>query len=288
MRFDHGSTVTDSTSTDDETKRLSPVESFIIDAHRQAPGMTSRAFARLRSSDGDTSYALLARQAEGLPRPRILDLACGDGFLLERVRDTAPDATLHGLDLSEAELSLARARLPSAKLIRGRAQRLPYDAGAFDLVLCHMAFMLLDDIPRVVEELGRVLSPGGALGIVVGARPPDGSPAFHYGRSLNAVFPALGETLPRFGDPRARTVTGMREVLSACFEVDAAGVVAVSRRVPLAEAWSSCEDMYNHARLGDDDRARIAEHLLGALTADADGQVVDVHAVLHLVARRSG
>lgn len=242
----------------------------------------------LRDPEGETTYGRLAQLAVGLERPRVLDVACGDGVLLEQVRTRAPDARLAGVDFSEAELSLARDRVPHAQIEHGRAQALPFDAAAFDVVLCHMAFMLFDSVPQVVAEFERVLRPGGALGLVVGARPAASSPMAVYRASIHACSPGSEAMTPSLGDARARASSGLRALLSPRFEVGSIERVEVSRRVPRARVWESCEDLYNHARRGREERARLKAHLLASLVPDAAGEVVDAHAVLHVVARRRG
>ena len=64
----------------------------------------------------------------------ILDLACGTGSLLARLRGRVAD--LYGLDRSPAMLALARARLPSAHWKRGLLQGpLPYRPGQFPWIV---------------------------------------------------------------------------------------------------------------------------------------------------------
>jgi ubiquinone/menaquinone biosynthesis C-methylase UbiE len=49
-----------------------------------------------------------------------------------------------GVDMSPGELRAARARLGEAvPLVEARAQALPFADGSFDLVTCHLAFMLM-------------------------------------------------------------------------------------------------------------------------------------------------
>ena len=143
-------------------------EAFLRRFHEARPGVTSAALAR------SGSYERLWARVHGR---RVLDLACGDHPM--------PGAI--GLDLVR-ERGIA---------VQGRAQALPFRAGAFDAIVCHLAFMLFDDITRVVAELHRVLAPGGSFHALLGGGPTaDGADAFH----------AFTELLPashRLGDPRA-------------------------------------------------------------------------------------
>ncbi len=127
----------------------------------------------------------LARQAEAIwPQEReifhgyrltgafdALDVGCGTGEITSRLADLYPQAKLVGVDLIEAHLEIARARTaPLGERVSFRAAdafALPFDAGAFDLVVCrHM----LQAVPRPEEamaEMVRVLKPGGRIHLLV-------------------------------------------------------------------------------------------------------------------------
>jgi SAM-dependent methyltransferase len=80
---------------------------------------------------------------------------------------------------------------------------------AFDVVTCHLAFMLFDELATVVRELERVLVPGGEFVALLGGGPTaEGDDAFH--RFLRLLPP---RTAPRLGDPRARHEAGWRELM---------------------------------------------------------------------------
>lgn len=176
---------------------MSEHERFLRTFHASHPGITARALER------GGSYARLAAR---VPGGRVLDLACGDGALLARL----PAGSI-GLDLSREELGV------TPRTVQGRAQALPFSDGAFDVVTCHLGFMLFDDAPRVVAELRRVLVPGGRFVALLGGGPvasgpgAQGEDAFH--RFLDALAPHLGSPR-RFGDPRAKSEAGWRELFA--------------------------------------------------------------------------
>lgn len=72
-----------------ETKR---VEDFLKTYHARFPGCTSACVKGARGEDGLSSYEVLAELvgASGT----VLDLACGDGFLLSVVKERKPDSSL--------------------------------------------------------------------------------------------------------------------------------------------------------------------------------------------------
>jgi SAM-dependent methyltransferase len=134
---------------------------------------------------------------------RVLDLACGDGALLDRL---GPGAI--GIDLSHDELVLARGRVAQA-----RAEELPLADASIDVCTCHLAFMLFAEPERVVAELARVLVPGGEFVAVLGGGPvANGEPdAFHRFVSILDRVPRVA---PRLGDARARSEAGWRELFA--------------------------------------------------------------------------
>lgn len=169
-------------------------EAFLRRFHDAHPGITSRALARAGSYE---------RLAARVPAGAVLDLACGDGRLL---RLLGPRAI--GLDLSRRELAAASGScVGHAHLVQARAQELPFADRSFDAATCHLAFMLFDEIERVVAELSRVLRPGAPLFALLGGGPSaDGDDAFHR---FARLMPPSDQ---RFGDRRASTEAGWREL----------------------------------------------------------------------------
>lgn len=101
-------------------------------------------------------------------RPKeILDVGCGPAHLLCALADVAPDIELHGLDLSDDMLAIARKRLEQAgcadrvSLHRGSAYSLPFEDGLFDVVLSTDALHCFDDPRAFLSELHRVTRPDG-------------------------------------------------------------------------------------------------------------------------------
>ena len=168
-------------------------ETVLSRFHATWPGATARAFARTGS------YARLAAVIASAAPARVLDLACGDHPL--------PSAI--GVDLSLAELARA-----SGARVLARAQALPFADASFDACACHLAFMLFDDVERVVAELARVLVPGGVFAALLGGGPVElvdhDRDAFH--RFLALARPHLRG--PALGDPRARTEHGWRALFA--------------------------------------------------------------------------
>ena len=170
----------------------------------------------------------------------VLDVACGTGALLARVRETAPSTRLVGVDISQSELRLARARLPEVLLCAARAQALPFTDATFDLVVCHMALMLMDDPERALAESRRVLRRGGTFiaRSRIGRPPPTRSRrrfSVRFDHAGRRRTPSLHP--PPLGDTRTHDAATLLPLVSAYFERAVVERFAVTQRVPRAELW---------------------------------------------------
>lgn len=91
---------------------------------------------------------------------RFLEIGCGTGFVLSRLKHDFPLTRFTGSELFDRGLTFARRRVPDVELLQIDARALPYSAefngiGAFD-VLEHIA-----EDERVLSEIHRALRPGG-------------------------------------------------------------------------------------------------------------------------------
>jgi ubiquinone/menaquinone biosynthesis C-methylase UbiE len=104
----------------------------------------------------------------------ILDVGCGTGVFAARVREALPQAKVWGVDLVAGMLAKGRTRWHahrgSVVPIQGDSERLPFREGAFDVVTCSNSFHHYPHQERAVEEMRRVLKPGGRLVLVDGSR----------------------------------------------------------------------------------------------------------------------
>ena len=110
-------------------------------------------------------YARCLALADPRAGEKLLDVACGGGYLLMEAERAGLDA--HGIDIAQAAIDRAKTFAPRAKLQRGDAEALPYDDGAFDIVTCLGSLEHFLDPSKALEEMRRVLSPTGRAVIVV-------------------------------------------------------------------------------------------------------------------------
>ena len=104
---------------------------------------------------------------QALQPARVLDVACGTGFLTQHLR-----GEVVGLDQSARMVEIAAARMPHARVLEGDIAPLPFGDGEFDRVFTSHFFHHLSADRRVafVAEARRV---GRELVVVEDVRRPD-------------------------------------------------------------------------------------------------------------------
>jgi SAM-dependent methyltransferase len=101
---------------------------------------------------------LLGGDLRGL---RVLDVAGGDGYWAGQARKRGARAV--ALDLDMSKLRRGRGLSRPAELVRGDALGLPFADGTFDRVMSICAIEHFADGGRALDEIARVLKPGGEL-----------------------------------------------------------------------------------------------------------------------------
>lgn len=93
----------------------------------------------------------------------VVDLGCGPGTVLRRLAVDRPDLKLTGIDIDGRMLSIARRRIPSAKLLQCSIDAVPLEDGSADLAISSMVFHHLphEIKQRAFREAKRIVKPGG-------------------------------------------------------------------------------------------------------------------------------
>jgi demethylmenaquinone methyltransferase/2-methoxy-6-polyprenyl-1,4-benzoquinol methylase len=139
-----------------------------------------------------------AARAELCEGDSALDVCCGTGDLaLELARQVGSTGSVVGCDFSEQMLDLARAKAAQrgATAVRfewGDALRLPYDDASFDASAVGFGVRNLADLDRGLEEMARVLKPGGRLVILEITQPTRPPLSIFYSLWFERVVPLLG------------------------------------------------------------------------------------------------
>jgi SAM-dependent methyltransferase len=118
---------------------------------------------------GDRVLRTLLDQAGLRPGTRVLDVGCGTGTLDVMTKRLYSDVDVVGVDPDLKALARARRKAQRAAVSiqfdRGFGDALPYPDGSFDRVFSSFMFHHVpsEQKPRMLEEIRRVLKPGGSL-----------------------------------------------------------------------------------------------------------------------------
>jgi demethylmenaquinone methyltransferase/2-methoxy-6-polyprenyl-1,4-benzoquinol methylase len=188
-----------------------------------------------------------ANLAELEPGERALDVCCGTGDLaFELARRVGPAGSIVGCDFSERMLELARRKAEErgARQVRfewADAIELPYPDRTFDAATVGFGARNLADLERGVDQLLRVLKPGGRLVILEITQPRRPPLSTFYSLWFDRIVPLLGgiagdraaytylpESVRRFPSP-----LGLAELIAARgfervkYRVLAGGIIAI-------------------------------------------------------------
>jgi len=168
------------------------------------------------------------RSLELHPGAVVIDLACGTGDLCREL--AVHGARPVGVDLSFGMLAAARTTAP---LLQGDALRLPLPDGSADAVTCGFALRNFSSLPPFFTELARVVKPGGRIGLLEVAEPPNRFLRFGHGIYFGKVVPLVGGLL---SDPAAyrylpRSVAYLPDPGTMLSQLADAGFVQVERRL---------------------------------------------------------
>jgi SAM-dependent methyltransferase len=105
----------------------------------------------------DRFYAHIGETVAPLRSESVLDAGCGEGETIARLAELLP-AQVAAVDLSPAAVEFTARRFPAVEVACESVLELPFDDGAFELVLCLEVLEHLDDPLAAIAELGRVSS----------------------------------------------------------------------------------------------------------------------------------
>ncbi len=95
---------------------------------------------------------------------RLIDIGCGPGAFLQLVQSSFPDIQLNALDLSEEMVQETRRRLSDTAVATvGDSEHMPLDDSQYQTVTCNMSIHHYPHPQRALNEMYRILTPGGYL-----------------------------------------------------------------------------------------------------------------------------
>jgi demethylmenaquinone methyltransferase/2-methoxy-6-polyprenyl-1,4-benzoquinol methylase len=123
------------------------------------------------------------------PGERILDIACGTGTSSAALLRSGAEVV--GLDFSPGMLEQARRKHRKVDFVEGDAMKLPFGDNEFDAVTISFGLRNVAEPRIALDEMYRVLKPGGRLVICEFSRPPAALLRAGYFTYLKYVMPTV-------------------------------------------------------------------------------------------------
>jgi len=213
------------------------------------------------------------------PRPglRWLDVGCGNGAFTELILDRCAPSSVDGVDPSEAQLAYARGRLASrrAEFRQGSAMALPFSDDAFDVAVMPLVIFFVLDPSKGVDEMARVVAPGGAVTAYAWDMVGGGFPY----AMLHAEMRALGVDIPQPPSRDASRIEALRDLWT-----DAGLDPVETKEITVERTFENFEDYWiailgapsagpKLAAMTPDALAQLHALMRGRLPADASGRI---------------
>ncbi len=269
---------------------------YLKEAHKDAPGMTPDSFDNFVNAEGLNSYRVLTNVLIPLPdKLSVLDLACGDANLSTYI-DRLPNKELNilGLDMSVHELALAeRRKFKNRFRIKNEmADKISEPDSSFDAVLCHMAFMLMNPIEPVVNEIHRLLKPGGIFAAIIGSMPNPNDPLSIFRKTFRTF---ILENFPKFispvtGDNRVYSDEKIHEIFPpAKFDQVELRRFKTSAEITLDQYWPTYKDYYFVSALPEKEKMNFKNQLESEVkkSLNSNGKTVVESAQTMIFCKRS-
>lgn len=133
----------------------------------------------------------------------VLDIATGTGDVAFAVKKTINPATLVGLDLSEGMLSFAREKAKKRGLeqtiqfVKGDSENLSFGDNSFEGVIVSFGVRNFENLEKGLEEIYRVLTPGGKLVVLEFSKPKKFPIKQLYNFYFSNILPLWGKMISK-------------------------------------------------------------------------------------------
>lgn len=105
-------------------------------------------------------YAITLSLTEG---KKVLDIACGEGYGTNLIAEKAAQVTGVDIDIQTIQKARTKYQKPSLHFVQGEATKIPCENAIAEVVICFETIEHLEQQQEAVNEMARVLTPGGLL-----------------------------------------------------------------------------------------------------------------------------
>jgi ubiquinone/menaquinone biosynthesis C-methylase UbiE len=183
---------------------------------RRAPEYDATSYELVRESEDAADLEHLEAFVAGLPPGRMLDIACGTGWLTRLL-----GGEVVGVDQSEAMLRIAAERVPTGRFVQAFVPPLPFEDSSFDLALAAHIYCHLETADVRQEFVAEALRVAPRLVVIAQAWQP-GLPEETWEER------ALGDGSVHRVFKRYFTLERLAAELGGTVELDTSSFVAVS------------------------------------------------------------
>ncbi|HJY82437.1 MAG TPA: class I SAM-dependent methyltransferase [Candidatus Binatia bacterium] len=186
-----------------------------LDAVREQFTRQAEVYAHMQHAADTAAFRQLVSLAQPQPHHKVLDVACGPGFLTMTFAEYCAHAV--GLDATDKFLALAQAEarrrgLRNLTFHRGDAGQLPFAEGVFDIVVCRAAFHHMPWPDCTLAEMKRVAKGAGRLLICDMLASEDPHKAAYHNRLERLCDPSHARALPESEFERLFARAGLQVV----------------------------------------------------------------------------
>jgi demethylmenaquinone methyltransferase/2-methoxy-6-polyprenyl-1,4-benzoquinol methylase len=139
----------------------------------------------------------LAQSLKGQKDLKVLDVAIGTGDVLSALLKHCDVSSASAIDISELMLTIAKKKIYCGRIDfkLAKAEAIPYPDNNFDVVTCAFGVRNFEDLRTGLDEMFRVLKPGGELRILEFSLPQNSVIRFLHLLYLKFWIPLLGKII---------------------------------------------------------------------------------------------
>ena len=126
----------------------------------------------------------------------VLDLGCGEGRYSRKLKTKGAGVT--GIYPVPPVIAHARKHDADSTYVEGRAEKLPFDDGSFDVVLSYLSVVDIPDLDVASLEISRVLRPGGRLVVVTISNVASPTPGWVKGQDGSKIYRTVDRYMEHF------------------------------------------------------------------------------------------